>query len=562
MRLPRLLVLGLLSFASASAAYALSPYHTWREARFGSNAGDSAIAGEAADPDQDSLPNLFEYAAGLRPDTPDRAPIATADAPGISLTFTRDPAASDVALIVQGTENLPGSWTDLASSTNGAGFAPLVADLHVDESGGSIKSVVVTDTRVTTSNARFLRLKAIRTPTQTVAAVVQGQSNAVDMLTNAAWFGGDAGYQTIFKGLVRDLTGVPNVVLYGNEKAYDVGRRTAVGGTYLFKTGQSTGVWMNPNGPDASTWPLWDIGLECDNYVRTTIRGNVGDAPLAFLRIHSEYDGRHTTDAVYYAAANRNFVARMREAAGLAARQMPVFYGQVPYAGPAALGNDAVRSAWAADIVDPAMNARYAWGAANDGPYLSDNVHMGIEACRQAHARMAFAYARWLHDNGYANNDLSSLPTAGPRVASFRRGPAANQIDVMIQHDTGTDLVIPANVNLGAFSVSDPGLGSAPLATAAQRVNATTLRLTLDKNLSSSAAIKLDYLGYAPSPFANKNVMYGTGTLITDNYHLLAKPAHIALALQNNYSATSTPPAPAALSMPLRRLPAPLVVSP
>lgn len=385
-------------------------------------------------------------------------------------------------------------------------------------------------------------------PADTVHVVLQGQSNAVEMFQSKSkekggWFG-DAGYGSVFKPLVKDLTGIPEVRVYGD--TFTPGQRTLVGGTYTFKTGEKN-TWMAMEGDDPSKWPLGPLGVECDTYLRNKIRDKVGNAPVAFLRIHSEYDSRlDASDAAHYAAANRNFVAKMREAAGLAASQMPVFYGQVPYgAGTKPAGLNAVRTAWKEDVARPDLNARYAWGAANDtDDNNNDNAHMDLAGCRQANARMALAVARWLFDNGYAQNDLSLLPTTGPRIASFRRGPQADQIDVTIRHDTGTDIVIPAVPDLNVFKVSDPG-GSPVKVLSIERISPDVLRLTLDKALSGSADTTLDYL--MSSGFHNP------GSLVTDNFHALEKPAHIRDALAAHYPD---------LRIPLARLAEPLTISP
>lgn len=387
-------------------------------------------------------------------------------------------------------------------------------------------------------------------PVDTVHAVLQGQSNAVDMFQSktkekGGWFG-DAGFHSLFKPLVKDLTGIPDVRVYGD--TFTPGQRTLVGGTYTYKTGEA-GTWMKMEGSDPAAWPLGPLGLECDAFLRNKIRDKVGDAPVALLRVHSEFDSRHdTADATFYAAANRNFITRMREAAGLSAQQMPVFYGQVPYSmGVKKPGINAIRAAWKNDVADPAFNARYTWGTANDaevGAWDKSRAHMDIEGCRQANARMALAFARWLHDHGYSHNDLSSLPTTGPQITGFYRGPNANQIDLQIRHDSGTDIVIPAGVYLDGFEITDPGSTEArPKVVNAERADSATLRLTLDKDLSSSPAVTLDYLMGCG--------LYGTGKLITDNYHEVPKPAHIADAITAHYPG---------LRMPLARLAEPLTI--
>lgn len=544
----------LLLLTTVLPAQALSPYHTWRDAAFGVESGNPAVADQLANPDDDGLPNFVEYVMSAHPWEADSPLVVDLDSGTPALNFRRSTLATDARITVQGTNDLSGPWTDLATSEYGAVFSPLIAGIQVIEDGGTTKSVRVIDSRSVEDPAKpgqFLRVVAAKKPTATVHAVLQGQSNAADMfMWSTSWLG-ETGFRSIFQPMVRDLTGIPNVKLYGDTTTS--GQRTMVGGTYTYSSNTSLTTWLAFNAAsDPSIWTLGPLGTECDSFLRAKIRGKVADDPVAFLRIHSEYDSRHTGDAVHYAAANRNFVTKMRDAAGLSARQMPVFYGQVPYSqGVTQTGMNAIRSAWRTDVADPSFNARYAWGSANDTdpmPASQDpsRAHVSVEGCKQAHSRMALAVARWLYDNGYSNTDLSSLPTVGPQIASFRRGPLPNQLDVFIQHESGTDLVIPEVPNLAVFTITDPGaVGGTPVVTGIDRASPTSLRLTLDKNLSASPAITLDHL--------RGNGLNGPSSLVTDNYHLLEKPAHVSAAITAYYPG---------LRMPLARRHAPLTIEP
>lgn len=96
------------SIESATARLTvLTPSEHWRMQHFGAT-GASGSAADFADPDQDSVPNLLEYALGLDPLVPDRVP-----APGLTLDgtewtylYTRPRLRPDLAYAVEVSGNL------------------------------------------------------------------------------------------------------------------------------------------------------------------------------------------------------------------------------------------------------------------------------------------------------------------------------------------------------------------------------------------------------------------------------------------------------------------------
>ena len=72
------------------------------------------------------------------------------------------PKATDVLARIQGTDSLSGPWTDLAQSSGGAAFAPLVGGVTVNESGTDTTRIVTfADLYLATDPAhpqRFFRL--------------------------------------------------------------------------------------------------------------------------------------------------------------------------------------------------------------------------------------------------------------------------------------------------------------------------------------------------------------------------------------------------------------------
>ena len=96
-----------------TAAY-IRPYTIWKNQKFGIEANNPSIAGDLADPDQDSIANLLEYALGTNPMAagPSALPVAGSLAIGgqtyLSYTFTRSAADLTYTVMVSDDLNL---WT-------------------------------------------------------------------------------------------------------------------------------------------------------------------------------------------------------------------------------------------------------------------------------------------------------------------------------------------------------------------------------------------------------------------------------------------------------------------
>ncbi|GAA5480858.1 cadherin domain-containing protein [Haloferula sargassicola] len=99
----------------------LSSIEGWRQQQFGTDAGNPTVAGNDADPDHDSIPNLVEYALGLDPLAPDAA-VGTVDLNSIDsdryfrLTVSKNPEATDVTVAIEGSHDLGGSWSTEATT--------------------------------------------------------------------------------------------------------------------------------------------------------------------------------------------------------------------------------------------------------------------------------------------------------------------------------------------------------------------------------------------------------------------------------------------------------------
>jgi hypothetical protein len=352
------------------------------------------------------------------------------------------------------------------------------------------------------------------TPAPKVITILQGQSNAVFLQYEKAYYG-------IYSPLVQALTGIPDHVAEAVRSDFsdpDKGYTLASGTpTYAFDD-SSDQLWLDANAAgadhaDPSTWPTGTHGTAFQNFIKNSIVGNAPDGvPVVVLRFHSEYDSKKSGDeAKVYGAANRRFIALARSWIGKPAHEVPVFLGMPGFwSGTTSEALDSIRDAWRADIADPGNNEHWMFGNVYDGNDRGDASHMDEAGDEMAAGRMALSVSRWLYDNGYAHNDLSWLPRLGPRITQVRRVPGqGDAVDVVIQHDRGTDLVIPGDPALDVVSIHDDG--TERKATSIARVDATTLRITLDGALTGSdAQVTFDY-NFWPG-------YYGPGRLVTDNW--------------------------------------------
>ncbi len=109
------------------------PIETWRSGCFGTNANRISVSGDNADPDQDGIPNLLEYAFALDPlvastkGLPAGSLTTTGGTNFLTVTFQRPMSATDVTYRVLVASNLY-AWetgctfvgTNITSTTNAA----------------------------------------------------------------------------------------------------------------------------------------------------------------------------------------------------------------------------------------------------------------------------------------------------------------------------------------------------------------------------------------------------------------------------------------------------------
>jgi len=116
-----------------------------------------------------------------------------------------------------------------------------------------------------------------------------------------------------------------------------------------------------------------------------------------------------------------------------------------------------------------------------------------------------------------------TLPVKGGPAIVHAYQASATEIILTIQHDAGTDLVVPLQaVNGVGFALMDGGSVAVPgpiiTATAASRIDATHIAVTLSQAPTNPAAQCLFYYPYG-------STQIGRGDAVTDNFSTIEQPA-------------------------------------
>ncbi len=147
----------------------LSPAQSWRQQKFGTTE-NSGNAADDADPNGNGISNLFEYTLNGDPTGMTTGqgilPVPLISDQHLQLELHRYLSRTDVTLTVQGSDSPQGPWTDLARSTAGGAFEPLITGVFANESGtNDQRTVTVSDPFSPTDPAhkqRFMRLQVTR----------------------------------------------------------------------------------------------------------------------------------------------------------------------------------------------------------------------------------------------------------------------------------------------------------------------------------------------------------------------------------------------------------------
>ncbi|HET7625114.1 MAG TPA: Calx-beta domain-containing protein, partial [Verrucomicrobiae bacterium] len=113
-----------------------SSYSLWKFDHFGTNADNPDIAGNLADPDNDKIPNILEYAFASDPNafTPGSAISGAVANNHFQLTFNRNSSATDLTYVLQATTSFTNAWKSLMTYTSYSGWTTNAPGINVSES--------------------------------------------------------------------------------------------------------------------------------------------------------------------------------------------------------------------------------------------------------------------------------------------------------------------------------------------------------------------------------------------------------------------------------------------
>ncbi len=376
-----------------------------------------------------------------------------------------------------------------------------------------------------------------------VQILVTGQSNSGNGLNDGAW-------HLLAQGVAWHLGALAYGVVgcYGSQPA-----ATCIHGEGIYPLpalGFSGSFLNNPgDGSSPSTWGLGADGEAVQTWLVTASHTPPEDAAdiAAIIWPWSENDScRQYTEKATYEAAARRFLALERGMLSRSAASLPqVWWSAIPFAYNANDAGTQMQREVVADMAeDPTQNVTVVLPQTADslprsigGPPLvfnplngtwtggdvlhhdiPDNQRFGrLAAPLVARAVLACAGGDTVHVIP------TGIPTAGGPVVTHVYRQSNTTLIVSVQHDCGTDLIVPATrAALGSgWAVMDGGSVASPgpivQATACVRLNATQLQVTLAQALvNASAACRLFY------PYGTYTI--GRGNAVTDNLASVTPP--------------------------------------
>ncbi len=381
-------------------------------------------------------------------------------------------------------------------------------------------------------------------PRKGVQILVTGQSNSGNGLNDGAW-------HLLAQGVAWHLGALAYGVVgcYGSQPA-----ATCIHGEGIYPVPSLgfTGSFLNDPG-DGSSPSGWGLGGDGDA-VQTWLDTASDTAPedaadiVAIIWPWSENDScRAYSEKATYEAAARRFLALERGMLSRSVASLPqVWWSAIPFDYDSNDPGTQMQREVVADMAaDPTQNVTVVLPQTSDslprsigGPPLVYNPVTGIWSGgdplhrdipdNQRFGQLAAPLVARVVLACTGGDTIPAIPTGipaagGPIVTQVYRQSNTTLV-VTVQHDCGTDLIVPATqAALGSgWAVMDGGSVASPgtivQATACVRLNPTQLQITLAQALvNPSADCRLFY------PYGT--YMMGRGNSVTDNLSMVTPPA-------------------------------------
>ena len=386
-------------------------------------------------------------------------------------------------------------------------------------------------------------------PRKGIQILVTGQSNAGNALNDGAWHLLAQGVAwhlgALGFGVVGNYGSQPDATCIHGEGIYPVAA-LGLSGSFLNDPG---------DGSSPSTWALGGDGLAVRTWVQSNTAAQDAADIAAIIWPWSENDcTRLYTEKATYEAAARQLLALERGMLTRPAASLPqVWWSAIPFSyGNNNPGTQMQREVVADMVADPTQNVTVVLPQTSDslprsigGPALVYNAATGIWSGgdplhrdivdNQRFGMLAAPLVARAVLASEGGDTLSSIPigvpAAGGPVVSHVYRQSASSLIVTVQHDCGTDLIVPATqAAVGAgWAVMDGGSVASPgtivTATACVRLNTTQVRITLAQALVNASAACLLFYPYGTTEM-------GRGNAVTDNLSLVTPPAEWNIAAE------------------------------
>ena len=344
--------------------------------------------------------------------------------------------------------------------------------------------------------------------------------------------------------VIQYYLGACAVFLLGGQVGQARAGNTITGGQGFFLADPSH--WFSSVTGSPSTWTLGTYGTGVQAWGADVVSKPdlTNDTTFALYIPWTENDSGDVAFATkeQYKTIYREAAGRVRGYLGRNAANMPVMaIVDWPFGGTQATDAGGTGQPLREAVAEMAANAEGTYivtkqlsdsmpqGAAlaGDGTFTGgDTLHSDVPSDNLAAARSGAGMAAVLMGLGLGEG-VTSIPAGvaylgGPSIASALL-ESSTSVLVTIAHDGGTDISLPLQAANGiGWAVMDGGSTAAPgtlrYASAAVRVNATQIRLTLTSSVTNAAsACRLFY------PYGHQR--FGPGEAVYDNWSSVSKPA-------------------------------------